>query len=283
MLEINNLVKSYDKSGFKLSIPQFKVKEGSITGLIGPNGAGKTTLIKLIVKLLYPNQGQINLIGQNITEDLIIKNISYMPGHKNLYEDMTVSQMLAFTSYSVVYWNKDKTKTLLDRFPLPMAKKISTLSYGEKTQLYAILTFSKDVPFLILDEPTQGLDPIMQERMLSLLKEESSQAKTILFSSHQLNEVEETADTIAIIKSGQLIVNDVIDDLKEKLYMLVTDKAVSTNGLDILTRRQAGEKTILIGLKNQPHLPAELQALEVNLKDIFLNVIEGEVQHEFIC
>lgn len=277
MISIQDLIKSYAPGDFKLTINNFSIKKGSITGLVGPNGAGKTTLLKLIVKLLSPSQGHISLMGQSINEKHIIDNISYMPGQKNFYENMTIKQMLALASRSIPHWNKLKAEHLLTRFPLSINKKISTLSYGERTQLSAILTFSKDVPLIILDEPTQGLDPVMQERMLSLIKAESSDEKTILFSSHQLNEVETTADTIAIIKSGQIIISDNIDDLKANLFMIVSEYDINTNGLDILAIRKEGGKNIIIGIKNQTFLDGKYNSMTVNLKDIFLNIIEGEV------
>lgn len=279
LLYIKDLSKTYPhNNNFQLLIDKFSIKEGSITGLVGPNGAGKTTLLKLIVKLLYPNRGNILFRDQNIDENLIINNISYMPGEKSLYEKMTVEQMLAFASHSVPHWNNDKAKKLLTIFPLNLNKKISTLSYGEKTQLYAIITFSKNVPFIILDEPTQGLDPVMQERMLSLIKDESSEGKTILFSSHQLGEVEASADTIAIMKSGQIVLSGIIDDLKEDLFMIVADKnEVDTNNLDIIATRKEENKIILIGRKTSLPKDSKYPIMKVNLKDIFLNIIEGEV------
>lgn len=280
MLTIKNLSKKYPKNdNFRLVIDEFTIKEGSITGLVGPNGAGKTTLLKIIVKLLYPNSGTILFKNENIDENIIINNISYMPGHKNLYENMTVKQMLSFASSSVPYWNNNKAEKLLGMFPLSLNKKISTLSYGEKTQLYAVITFAKNVPFIILDEPTQGLDPVMQERMLSLIKEESSEGKTILFSSHQLSEVEASADTIAIMKSGQIVLNGIIDDLKADLFMTVTDRdQIDTGNLDIIAKRKDGNKITLIGRKNGRPVDIDYPTMNVNLKDIFLTIIEGEVE-----
>lgn len=277
VLKVRKLIKSYPTGTFVLNINDFTVEQGSITGLVGPNGAGKTTLLKLIVRLLFPADGQISLMEQPLNEQLIINNISYMPGEKSFYENMTLKQMLAFAARSVPHWSIDKAKSLLERFPLKTDKKISTLSYGEKTQLSAILTFAKDVPLLILDEPTSGLDPVMQERMLSLIRE-ASPDKTIIFSSHQLNEVEETADTIAIIKAGQIIIKDNIDDLKANLFLLVADDSFNTQNLDIIAKHRQGENNIYIGRKDQPFIEGSYPSLEVNLKDIFLNVIEGEVK-----
>lgn len=276
-MHIQNLTKSYPSSNFELNIENLIIKKGSITAIAGPNGAGKTTFLKLIVKLLHPTRGKIDFMGQNLNENLIINNISYMPGEKSLYENMTISQLLKFTSQSVPHWDNNKAEQLLAIFPLKMNKKISTLSYGEKTQLYAILTFAKDVPFIILDEPTQGLDPVMQEKMLNLIKAESSKGKTILFSSHQLNEVESTADTIAIIKSGQILIYDEIDELKENLYMIVTNNPSELNKLNKLSIYQEGEQTILIVRKNESMVEDRYEAIEVNLTDIFLNLINGEV------
>lgn len=278
IIKIKDLRKSYPRGDFLLNIDELAIEKGTITGLVGPNGAGKTSLLKLMVGLLFPVRGDITFMGELLNEQLIVENISYMPGEKSFYENMTIGQMLAFASHSVSQWNTDKVEALLDRFPLKADKKISTLSYGEKTQLSAILTFAKDVPLIILDEPTAGLDPVMQERMLSLIKEESSPDKTIIFSSHQLNEVEETADTIAIIKAGQIIIKDNIDDLKANLFMLVADDSFEPENLDIIANRHQGENIIYMGRKNPAFLGGSYSSLEVNLKDIFLNIIEGEVK-----
>ncbi len=283
---MDNLVKGYPKSSFKLHIKHLSLKEGSIMGLLGTNGAGKTTLLKLLLNITFPDAGTITWTkNSSPAPDFIVHNVSYMPEYKNLYHKMSCGSMLKFSSQTIPGWNDSKAEKLLSVFPLDLGKKISTLSYGEKTRLYAVITFSKDVPYIIIDEPSRGLDPVMQERMLEQMKLASQAGKTVVFSSHQLLEVEETADTTAIIKDGEIVLNDYLDDLKSSLFLLVAPEGIvcapreDQNVMIVAQRKQAGQNILLCrGTESaRASLKEPLKVFDVNLKDIFLTINEGEV------
>ncbi len=281
---IDNLVKSYPKNSFTLHIRQFSLEEGSILGLLGVNGAGKTSLLKLLMQIIFPDAGTITWTkNSSPAPDFIVINVSYMPEYKNLYHNLSTGSMLKLSSNTIPGWNNSKAEKLLSVFPLDLGKKISTLSYGEKTRLYAVIAFSKDVPYIILDEPSRGLDPVMQERMLEQVKLASQAGKSIVFSSHQLQEIEEAADTTAIIKDGEIILNDYLDDLKTSLFLLAAPEGMEIIPSEelkytvVARRKQSGQNILLCRGPESSRVNEPLQVFDVNLKDIFLTINEGEV------
>lgn len=284
---LDNLIKRYPNSIFQLRIKKLTLEEGGVMGLLGINGAGKTSLIKLLLNIILPDDGTITWTKNNCstTSEFIVRNVSYMPEYKNLYHNMSTGSMLKFCSQTIPNWNNRETEKLLSVFPLDLNKKISTLSYGEKTRLYAVITFSKDVPYLILDEPSRGLDPVMQERMQEQVNLASQAGKTVVFSSHQLHEVEATADSTAIIKNGEIILNDYLDDLKSSLFFLAAPEGreIDPQGewqYTVVARRTLAGQTILLcrGPESaRALLNDRLKTFDVNLKDIFLTINEGQV------
>lgn len=285
IIEINKLVKSYVKSKFTLNINNLHIEEGSILGLLGPNGAGKSTLLEILMDNIRPDEGSVKILSYDIKERDLLKNlISYMPENKNLYGNLKVEQMIKLAASISSKWNKDKANELLNIFDLERNKKISTLSYGEKTQLYGVITLSRGSQVLIMDEPTRGLDPVMQDKMLQLIKEESLLGKTIIFSSHQINELEETADSAVIIKEGKIILKGNLDDLKEELfYLSLNPEEINTiNKLDIEILSQkfnSGQSLLLCRSSNRSknelsQMLPQIRQEKVNLKDIFLLLME---------
>lgn len=290
VLQLSNVIKSYPKSNFKLQIERWAVAQGSILGLLGTNGSGKTTLLKLCLGIVQPDAGTISWT-QNSTQasNFIINNVSYMPEYKNLYPHISTGQMLKLASASIPGWNETLARQLLSVFPLDLGKKISTLSYGERTCLYALITFAKDVPYIILDEPSRGLDPVIQERLLKQVKLASQEGKTIVFSSHQLAEIEESADITAVIKEGRIIIHDYLDNLKVSLFMLAVpeDQELPAGaGLEflLLARSQFFGQDAFLCQGNeatQASLKEKFPVYDVNLKDIFLSINEGKwLEHE---
>jgi ABC-2 type transport system ATP-binding protein len=289
-LELRDVSKSYPHNDFILKVDHLSIEQGSIFGLLGPNGSGKTTLLKLLMGLVHPDQGNIRLLGQDVKDaSLLIENTAYMPENKNLYENMTVAQMLGFARDSLLGWDNDKAQYLNDLFPLNPKKRISTLSYGERTLLYARLIFPKSATLLILDEPTRGLDPLMQNRMLTLIKEESIAGKTVLFSSHQLVEVEETADAVALVKNGSIVLQGNLDDLKADLFLLTLppgmEGSVAQWPIKVLSAKKQTDRLQLLcsGDPNSRQLLREQSEhfllSRADLRDIFLHLVENGGEH----
>ena len=223
ILEIQNLTKYYGKIlGVKdLSL---KLEEGEIFGFIGPNGAGKSTTIRCIMNLINKTSGKVLIENKEFNkDDLEIKEkIGYLPSEIHLYDDLTVKEML---DYHESFYKKNIHKRrmeLVKRFKLDEKKKIEDLSLGNLKKLGIILAFMHDPKIIILDEPTSGLDPIMQNIFYDLLKEEKIKGNTIFYSTHILSEVSKICDRVGIIKNGNLIKVEKIEDLSKKSLTFVT-------------------------------------------------------------
>ncbi|MBQ3142872.1 MAG: ABC transporter ATP-binding protein [Bacilli bacterium] len=217
VLEVKNLTKYYGKVKGIENI-SFILEKGEIFGFIGPNGSGKSTTIRSIMNLLNKNSGQVFINGQEFKKnDIQIKAmIGYLPSEINLYDDMTVKEIF---DYHQKFYNKDITKRrneLTSLLNLDENKKIEELSLGNLKKLGIVLSLMHNPKILILDEPTSGLDPIMQKVFFNLLKEEKKKGTTILYSTHILSEISKICDRVGIIKDGNLIKIEKIEEILDK-------------------------------------------------------------------
>lgn len=209
IIETKKLTKYYGKS-LGISEIDLEIKEGEIFGFIGPNGAGKSTTIRTLLGLVYPTSGSATIFGKDIIEfgPEIKEDIGYLPSEVFYYDDMRVIELL---KYSGSFYKKDqavilkKIKELAEYLDLDLKKKIDDLSYGNKKKVGIIQGLLHEPKLIILDEPTGGLDPLMQQRFFDLLREENKKGVTILFSSHILSEVQKLCDRVAIIKDGKIV------------------------------------------------------------------------------
>jgi len=224
ILEILNLKKYYGESRGVEDVT-IKLKKGEVYGFIGPNGAGKSTTIRTIMTLINKNNGKILINGEELNKDNIKQKelIGYLPSEINLYEDLSVKEMLDFHES---FYKKDiskRRKELVKKLKLDVNKKIEDLSLGNLKKLAIILALMHEPKLLILDEPTSGLDPIMQNIFYELLLEEKNKGTTILYSTHVLSELTKICDRIGIIKDGVIIKEDtVINILKNnKTYLTI--------------------------------------------------------------
>jgi ABC-2 type transport system ATP-binding protein len=219
IISVTNLTKYYGSTRGIQNI-NFTVNRGEIFGFLGPNGAGKTTTIRMLLDLLRPSSGEINIFGHKIYEHSleIRKRCGYLPGNFSAYGNMTGSEFLRF----VASMRKAATglqESLVDRFQLSkkdLSQKVKHLSHGTLQKLGIIQAFFHRPELLILDEPTIGLDPLMQEEFYRLLRENQNDRKTIFFSSHNLPEVEKICHRIAIIREGELVALETLEGLKKK-------------------------------------------------------------------
>ena len=223
ILEIQNLTKYYGKIRGVENLT-LKLEEGEIFGFIGPNGAGKSTTIRSIMNLINKSSGKVFIENKEFNKDCIdIKEkIGYLPSEIYFYDDLTVKQML---DYHEIFYKKDihnRRIELVNKLQLDEKKKIEDLSLGNLKKLGIILAFMHEPKILILDEPTSGLDPIMQNIFYDLLKEEKAKGHTIFYSTHVLSEVSKICDRVGIIKEGQLIKIEKIEDLFSNSLTVVT-------------------------------------------------------------
>ena len=223
ILEIQNLTKYYGKI-LGVENLSLKLEEGEIFGFIGPNGAGKSTTIRSIMNLINKTSGRVLIENEEFNKDdiAIKEKIGYLPSEIHLYDDLTVKEML---DYHEKFYKKNIHKRrieLVKRLELDEKKKIEDLSLGNLKKLGIILAFMHEPKILILDEPTSGLDPIMQNVFYDLLKEEKAKGNTIFYSTHILNEVSKICDRVGIIRNGELIKVEKIEDLSKNSLTFVT-------------------------------------------------------------
>ena len=219
IISVNHLTKFYGKT-LGVQDLNFSVSQGEIFGFLGPNGAGKTTTIRMLLDLLRPSSGQIHIFGKEIYDHSleIRRRSGYLPGNFSAYGNMTGTDFLRFAG-SMRRTSPKLQSSLIDRFQLSkedLSQKVKHLSHGTLQKLGIIQAFFHQPELLILDEPTIGLDPLMQEEFYRLLFEVQNKGKTIFFSSHNLAEVEKICHRIAIIRDGKLVALETLESLKKK-------------------------------------------------------------------
>jgi ABC-2 type transport system ATP-binding protein len=238
IIEVSHLTKYYGKSRGIIDV-SFNVEEGEIFGFIGPNGAGKSTTIRLFLSLIYPTKGWAKIFGKDCIQfgPEIRQEIGYLPSEVFYYEGMKVLDLL---KYSASFFKKDCTKRmweLADLMELDMKRRISDLSYGNKKKVGIVQGLLHSPKLIILDEPTAGLDPLMQHKFFNLVREENKRGATVFFSSHILGEVQRLCSRVAIIKEGRLIDLQDIKTLQKDNYKKIK---VTADGLDEKKFKVAG-------------------------------------------
>lgn len=219
IIETNKLTKSYGKSRGIIDV-SLQVEEGEIFGFIGPNGAGKSTTIRTLLSLIYPTSGSAKIFGKDCIKygAAIRKDIGYLPSEVFYYDNMKVINLL---KYSASFYGKDCTKRIheiAEIMNLDLNKKIDDLSFGNKKKVGIVQGLLHEPKLIILDEPTGGLDPLMQQRFFDLIRDENKKGATIFFSSHILDEVQKMCDKVAIIKEGQIIKTESIETMRQDNY-----------------------------------------------------------------
>jgi ABC-2 type transport system ATP-binding protein len=202
-----------------------RVPAGSICGLLGPNGAGKTTTLKMLVGLTRPSGGTGYVLGCRIDDRnesvAIRRRTGFVTEGKELFEYMTVAESIRFTSAFFPSWKPDVVSRCLDRFGLSTTERVAALSKGMRGRLYLLLVLARGADVLLLDEPTDGLDPAAIEAFLQLLVGLVAESgATVLLSSHRLAEIEQVADRIAILNRGRIVLNDSLDALQSRYHRL---------------------------------------------------------------
>ena len=199
-----------------LSELDLDVPTGVVFGYLGPNGAGKTTTIRLLSGLIRPTSGSAIVFGFDAADqyDALQRRIGYLPGDFAAYPDLTGAQYLRYLAHLRGGVDQAAVDRLAKRFELDVEVRIGTLSHGNRQKIGIIQAFMHEPDLLILDEPTAGLDPIMQREFLGLLRETRDAGRTVFLSSHILAEVEAVADTVGILRRGELVTTRSVEALK---------------------------------------------------------------------
>lgn len=195
-----------------------QVSQGEVFGYLGPNGAGKTTTIRTLLDFIRPTSGRATLFGLDTRtySDAIHRRIGYVPGELTLYDNMTGAEYLRYMANLRGGADWKLVDTLAQRLNADLTRKIKGLSHGNKRKVVLVQAFMNKADLIILDEPTGGLDPLMQQEFYRMVAEVKKDGRTVFLSSHILPEVERTCDRVGIIREGKLIAVETIATLKER-------------------------------------------------------------------
>ena len=291
VIEVKQLTKDYgNKKGvFNLKL---SVKKGEVFGFLGPNGAGKTTTIRHLMGFIHPDTGKCFINGMDCSKqsDLIQKNLGYLPGEIAFMDDMTGINFIKFIAEMKDIKDFTRAQELIEMFNLDPNNKIKKMSKGMKQKIGIVCAFMNNPDIIILDEPTTGLDPLMQNKFLDLVLSEKEKGKTIFMSSHIFDEVERTCDRTAIIKEGHLVaVEDMktLSGAKHKSYIItfLTEEMAecfSKEGFEV-KERVKNQITLSVKGKIMPLIHTldkyEVTSLDINtqtLEELFMHYYGGE-------
>jgi ABC-2 type transport system ATP-binding protein len=266
------------------------VRSERITGFLGRNGAGKSSTIKMLLGMIAPTSGTGKVLGFRIDDAKesieIRRRIAYVGEDKGLYGYMTVAQLIRFTKSFYPDWRPEAEKRLLAEYRLPPDRKVKALSKGMRTKLALLLALSRRPKLLILDEPTEGLDPVSIEELLQTLVTAPGHGTTVFFSSHQLSEVERIADDILMIDCGVAVLDMPLDQIREN-YRRVTlgfnvpvPEIPAIDGMERM--RVMGRHVTILASRNSEaiaQLGRERDAVSVDvsplsLREIFLDLVQ---------
>lgn len=255
VIDITDLSKYYGKARGIEHI-NLEVGAGEIFGFIGPNGAGKSTTIRILLNLIFPSKGSARIMGMDVIRDTkkIKHLVGYVPSDANAYNSMRVQEFLSyFLRFYKVPDGIRRITELSALFELDLNRKIAELSMGNRKKVSIVQSLLHRPKLLILDEPTTGLDPLMQSKFFELLRSENQKGMTIFFSSHILNEVQMFCKRVAIIKEGGIIQLEDIETLRKKQLRkvgiefgdLIIKNDFSINGIERIITQQGNAFSFL--------------------------------------
>lgn len=277
-IKIENLSKKYED--FELKDVSFNVPCGSIVGLIGENGAGKSTTIKAILDLTEKESGVVEILGSATLDKETKEHIGVVFEGNNFPEELNAKELNNVLKNIYKYWNEEKFYGLLYDFKLPIQKKIKDYSRGMKMKLAILVALSHGTKLLILDEATNGLDPIIREEILDILLDFiQDETHTVLFSSHITSDLEKIADYIVFIKNGTVFLNASKDELIYEYGILKCKKEDfdKIDKEDIITyiKRENIYEILIYDKKEKKNKYKDLNIDKVTLDDIMLMYIKG--------
>lgn len=291
VIRLDHVTKTY-KSGGGVSNVSLNIAKGEVFGFLGPNGAGKTTVIRLLLDLIRPNAGSIQLFGLDSRRDSVTihQRIGYIPGELGLYERFTPREILAHFAYlrGDIPWTE--VAPLIDAMDLEIDKPVRTLSKGNRQKVGLIAAFMGEPALLILDEPTSGLDPLVQQQVHEQVRRAALNGRTVFLSSHDLSEVAVMAGRVGLIRKGQLIAVERVTDLAQRSVHVIDVTFASAPDATFLASLNnvhnyeindvrlhaevTGDLNPLIALLSTVAI-ADLSIREPGLEEMFLSFYEG--------
>lgn len=291
MIKVKNVTKTFD-SFTALDTLNLNVDKGSIYGLVGPNGSGKTTIMKAIAGIYKVDNGEIFIDGKKSFENVEIKNRTiYISDELYFFNNFSIKQMSNF--YKRVYsnWDQERFNKLKDVFNIDINRNANRLSKGMKKQVAIWLAVSAKPDVLILDEPLDGLDPVMRRKVLNILMQDVADRNlTVMISSHNLRELEDICDHVGIISNGKLVLQRKLDDMKSethKVQLAFKDgvfPAELEDKFNVLNKSQLGQvfSVILNGDKEKiekeinKYKPLVFDMIPLTLEEIFIYELGGK-------
>jgi ABC-2 type transport system ATP-binding protein len=291
-IEIQGLAKTYGSKraldGLNLTVPR-----GAIAGFVGLNGAGKTTTLRILLQMAKPTAGAARVLGLDALDRVqsveIRRRTAFMPERKELFPYMKVRDAVAFTRSFYPRWREAFEKRLADDFGLDYNQKITQLSKGTLTKLHLLLSLARGAELILLDEPTDGLDPLgVEVAMKALVSLAAEEGSTILFSSHRLNEMEQVADYLCMIHQGRSLMEGPLDDLKQacrKVLVTFPDAAetrvrefagagpISVDGRGMTVLANGNVDFVVATARNLGARSVDVQQLA--MREMFLELVKG--------
>ncbi|SDY16257.1 ABC-2 type transport system ATP-binding protein [Evansella caseinilytica] len=214
-ITLTNVSKKYVRQQ-ALAPLDLSLDHNGIVGLIGPNGSGKSTLLKLMAGLAQPTTGSITLAGKKITRRAS-EHIAFLAEIDSLYSSHTVKEAIQFFDGATTDFSREKAEEMLDKLKVDLHQKIRRLSKGNRARVKLVLTLSRNVPILLMDEPLSGLDPLVREDILKMIVSYVDVEKQmVILSTHEVSEVEPFLDYVIFMKSGSVLLNEKVETLREE-------------------------------------------------------------------
>lgn len=287
IIKAENLTKYYGKSRGIVNL-NLTVNQGEFFGFIGPNGAGKSTTIRTLLGLIKQTSGTATVFGKDITKEkqAVLQNIGYIPSEALFYSGMRVKDVLKL---SADLRKKDCTKQakiLCERLQLDTSRRVDELSFGNRKKVSIVCALQHNPELLILDEPTGGLDPLMQKEFFDILRERNKDGATIFMSGHILSEIQQNCTRAAIIRDGEIIACDDIDVLSKTNTKRITvcgtanlenlngvrDKKEAQNSVSFLYN---GDMNSLLNVLSSGQI-SDLTITEPDLEEVFMHYYEKD-------
>jgi ABC-2 type transport system ATP-binding protein len=292
IIQTQKLTKSYGSHRGIIDI-DLEIAEGEVFGFLGPNGAGKTTLIRVLLDFLRPSAGMARVLGLQSRRDSVAihRRIGYVPGDPTLYERITGAELLEWLSRLRGNVEPKERADLVERFGVETDRPIRELSKGNRQKVALVQAFMHRPELLILDEPTAGLDPLVQHEFQQLVHEVAAEGRTVFLSSHRLDEVQHLCEHVGIIRDGELVAVEDVEALRERATreVIVTfaepvdatpfaalpgvrDVDVEHTTMHLHLTGSADDFVKLLAR----HEVLDLTSAAPDLKDLFLQYYEGE-------
>ena len=287
-ISTQSLAKFYSKvkavDGLNLSVPR-----GAVYGFLGRNGAGKTTTLKMLLGLARPTAGSARVLGCDIgrQHDEILRRVAFVGENKVLYDKLTPAEMARFTRSFYPGWSDAAAEKCARQLEIPMQQKFATLSKGNRAKVWLLMALGQAAELLLLDEPTAGLDPFMNDALLKLLAEDvASEGRTVFFSSHHLAEVEQICDCVGIVDQGRMLLEARLDDIREHYRLVIVAGRDLPTGLPlpVVASSHNGQFSRYMLARDAESFAASLRGQgaavthvsPINLREVFLELVRKE-------